>query len=80
MAITLLFAQPHRVLLPSDEEKRRTVCQCVSFFVHPDNDVVMKCIDGSDKYSAITAKEATDRRMNATWAKHKTWHLANTAN
>ena len=62
--------QPHRVLLPSEEEKR-TVWQCVSFFAHPDHDVVMECVDGSDKYPAIMAKEATDRRLNA--ALTKSW-------
>ena len=63
------FAQPHRVLIPSDEVKKRTVRQCVSFFAHPDNDVVVKCIDESDKYPAITVKDVTDRRLNATLVK-----------
>ena len=64
-----LHTQPHRVLLPSEEEKRRAVRQCVSFFAHPNHDVVMECINGSDKYPAITAKEATDRRLNAALTK-----------
>ena len=54
------------MLLSDDEVKKRTVRQCVTFFAHPDHDVVMECIDGSqdDKYPAITAREATDRRLN----------------
>ena len=66
----LLFTQPHRVVSPSDEAKKRTVRQSVGFFVHPDHDVLMKCIDGSDNYPAITAKEATDKRLNAALRKN----------
>jgi isopenicillin N synthase-like dioxygenase len=53
--------QPHRVVSPSDEAQMKTVRQSIGFFVHPDHDVLMKCIDGSDNYPVITAKEATDR-------------------
>ena len=70
MVYNLLSLQPHRVLLPSEEEKRRTVRQCVVFGVHPNHNVVMECIDGSDKYPAITAKEATDKRLNAALTKN----------
>ena len=38
--ISVLCMQPHRVLLPDDEVKQRTVRQCVTF-LHPDNDVLM---------------------------------------
>ena len=45
---SVLCMQPHRVLLPDDEVKKRAVRQCVTFFkfLHPDNDVLMECIDG----------------------------------
>ena len=62
--------QPHRVLLPDDEVKQRIVRQCVTFFLHPDNDVLMECIDGSNKYPPITAKEATDQRLNTALRKN----------
>ena len=62
--------QPHRVLLPDDEVKKWTVRQCVTFFLHPDNDVLMECIDGSNNYPPITAKEATDQRLNTALRKN----------
>ena len=61
------IVQPHRVLLPDDEIKWRTVRQSMAFFVHPDNEVMAECIDGSNKYPPITAREDTDRRLNATY-------------
>ena len=44
------IVQPHRVLLPDDGVKWRTVRQSMAFFVHPDNEVMVECIDGSNKY------------------------------
>ena len=62
-----VLIQPHRVLLPDDEVKWRSVRQSMAFFVHPDNEIVVKCIDGSNKYPPITAREDTDRRLKATY-------------
>ena len=59
--------QPHRVLLPDDEVQWRTVRQSMAFFVHPDNEVMVECID-SNKYPPISAREDTDRRLAVTYA------------
>ena len=59
--------QPHRVLLPVDETKKRSVRQSLALFVHPDNEVVVECVDGSNKYPPITAEQDTWRRLNQTY-------------
>ena len=63
-----VLLQPHRVLLPDDEVQWRTVRQSMAFFVHPDNEVMVECIDGSKKYPPILAREDTDRRLAVTYA------------
>ena len=44
----------HRVHIPTDEEQKKSARQSLVFFVLPDEDHVVKCIDGSDKYEPIT--------------------------
>ncbi len=55
--------QPHRVLVPEDEAVKGRVRQSVAFFVHPDNEVLVETIDGSNKYSPVTAQEDTEKRF-----------------
>ena len=39
------------------------VRQSIAFFVHPDNEVLVECIDGSNKYAPVTAQEDTEKRF-----------------
>ena len=50
------------------------VRQSIAFFVHPDNEVIVECIDGSNKYPPTTAREDTDRRLGQTY--HKSFESA----
>ena len=59
--------QPHQVLIPVEEAKKRVVRQSLAFFVHPDNKVLVECVDGSNKYPPITAAEDTTRRLDRTY-------------
>ncbi|CAJ1055965.1 -oxoglutarate-dependent dioxygenase htyE-like [Xyrichtys novacula] len=43
----------HRVLLPPAGDSRTR--QSMAFFVHPDDDSLITCCDGSDKYPPVTA-------------------------
>ena len=63
----LLPFSPHRVLLPDDEVRWGTVHQSMAFFVHPDNEVMVECIDGSNKYPPITAREDADRKLKSAY-------------
>ena len=58
------------MLLPDEKDKNR-VRQSVTFFVHPDHNIVMESIGGSMKYKKITVKEETDRRINMAMRKQQ---------
>ncbi|KAI8507810.1 hypothetical protein Bbelb_140500 [Branchiostoma belcheri] len=59
-----LVSTKHRVLLPTDRGQMR---QSLAFFVHPDDEVMISCLDGSNKYEAITAKGYLEQRFAATY-------------
>lgn len=42
----------HRVLI---HNRNRSARQSLAYFVHPDNDVEVSCLDGSDKYQSVNA-------------------------
>ncbi|EDO40749.1 predicted protein [Nematostella vectensis] len=71
--ITLLFQdefgglEKHRVLVPEEELKRRRARRSIAFFVHPDDDVMVECLDGSNKYPAVTGGEYLKQRFAATY-------------
>lgn len=62
--------------LPETKEKQQQVRQCLAFFASPDEDYLMECLDGSDKYEPITAGDyikqcfARDYWLNRTWSRH----------
>ena len=54
-----LPATVHRILVPEDE-RRYKIRQALLLFLHPDDDCVVKCLDGSDTYEPITGGEYFD--------------------
>ena len=62
-----LWFQKHRVLIPEAEVKRNEVRQSLAFFVHPDDNELIECIDGSHKYEPITALDYLNMRFAATY-------------
>ena len=67
LATMIIFLQPHRVLIPEEDTKKQAVRRSIAFFVQPDNNVLVECVDGSNKYPPITAQEDTRRRYNRTY-------------
>lgn len=57
----------HRVSIPSEECHRRVPRRSLAFFVHPDDDTVIECLDGSQKYPPITAYDYLWQRLKATY-------------
>ena len=55
--------QPHRVLIPEEETRKRRDRQSVAFFVLPDEDVVISCLDKSDKYEPISSLNYLNMRF-----------------
>jgi isopenicillin N synthase-like dioxygenase len=60
-----LVSTPHRVLLPVDENKKKTKRRSVVFFAFPDPDTLVTCLDGSNKYEPIIAEDYLQMKMNA---------------
>ena len=60
----MLTATVHRILIPKEESRRRVYRQASIFFIHSDDDYVVKCIDGSDKYDPISAIDYNAYRAN----------------
>ncbi|XP_041350916.1 2-oxoglutarate-dependent dioxygenase htyE-like [Gigantopelta aegis] len=52
-----LKATKHRVLIPEDEMKKGLSRQSIAFFIHPDDNFVIKCLDGSLTYEPTTNRE-----------------------
>ncbi|KAM7002786.1 uncharacterized protein LKV04_004005 isoform 3-T3 [Tautogolabrus adspersus] len=55
----------HRVLLPPAGNLRTR--QSLAFFVHPDNEALISCCDGSDKYPPITAGDYLIERFKKSY-------------
>ena len=58
-----LIATKHRILMPKDEVTRRRDRQSGAFFVSPDDDVVIRCLDSSNKYEPITSLDYLKKRF-----------------
>lgn len=63
----IIFLQPHKVVIPEEDTKKQAVRRSIAFFVQPDNNVLVECVDGSNKYPPITAQEDTRRRLKISY-------------
>ncbi|XP_038663983.1 2-oxoglutarate-Fe(II) type oxidoreductase ppzD-like [Scyliorhinus canicula] len=62
-----LISTVHRVLLPHSDDKMCKSRQSLAFFVHPDNDVMVTCCDGSEKYPPTNSLQYLMERFDATY-------------
>jgi len=58
--------QVHRVVIPKSEYMRQKVRRSVVFFLHPDGDFVIRCLDGSDTYEPMTDDDHYAKRERET--------------
>lgn len=65
----LFIAAIHRVLIPEEEIKMRKCRQSVVFFVEPDDDVIIKCLDGSNKYEPVRTIDYLNYRRTRDFVK-----------
>ena len=54
-------------MLPGDERERLTVRRSLVFFAHPDADITVTCLDGSDKYPPVNSLQYLDDRIDSTY-------------
>ena len=58
-------ATRHRVVIPDEERKRKTLRQSIAFFIHPDDDVLCQPLDGSHpNYPPVTARQHLENRVS----------------
>ncbi|XP_052792997.1 uncharacterized protein LOC128226924 [Mya arenaria] len=62
-----LLATKHRVVIPETEMGKQKCRQSVAFFVHPDDEYMIKCLDGSDKYEPISSLDYLKYRFSVTY-------------
>ncbi|KAJ3597099.1 hypothetical protein NHX12_003499 [Muraenolepis orangiensis] len=63
----LLISSVHRVLLPPAGDSRSR--QSLVFFVHPDDEALITCCDGSNKYPAVTGGAYLQERFNDSYGR-----------
>jgi len=54
-------------MIPEDESTRQTTRRSIVFFVHPDSDVTVSCLDGSDKYPPVNSMEYLQNKLKASY-------------
>ena len=59
--------QKHRVLLPTDDVQKHTAKQNLVYYLTPNSDAMVRCIDGSQKYPPTRYIDLLDQRMQASW-------------
>ncbi|XP_033740512.1 2-oxoglutarate-dependent dioxygenase htyE-like [Pecten maximus] len=62
-----LTATKHRVLIPEEDLVRCKSRQSVAFFIQPDDEVMIECLDKSDKYKPISSYDYLQERFAATY-------------
>ena len=67
MSYTNVVFQLHRVLMPEASNSRHLARQSIACFIHPDEDMVVECVDGSNKYPPILASDYLLKRFEETF-------------
>ena len=65
--IISLSRQVHRVLIPEGELKRRVPRRSLVLFYDPDDDITITCLDGSNKYPPIRARDWIYHQLRSTY-------------
>lgn len=61
--------QVHAVTFGGDRQNTKDR-QSIAFFLHPDDDYMVRCLDGNNKYPPISGKEYLRERMYASFTKY----------
>ena len=57
-----VMATRHTIPIPSPEQRKKAR-QSIVWYLHPDDDFVIKCLDGSNKYEPITSRGYINERI-----------------
>lgn len=61
-----LLASKHKVGMPTGSQKNQGR-QSIAFFLQPDDETIVKCLDGSDKYEPISSIDYLNMRFGVTY-------------
>ena len=59
-----IIAPTHRVAIPNDTRERSSCRQSAAFFVAPDDETIVRCFDGLDKYEPMKTIDHLRKRAN----------------
>ncbi|XP_060085094.1 uncharacterized protein LOC132564459 [Ylistrum balloti] len=62
-----LIATKHRVVIPEEELRKRMNRQSIAFFIQPDDEVIIRSLDKSDKYKPIQSLQYLLDRLGRTY-------------
>ena len=57
--------QVHRVRIPTDKVKRESSRYSIVYFVDPDDDYLVECLDKSEKYPPVLAGDYIRQQLSA---------------
>ena len=66
-----LIATVHRILIPEEELRKKAIRQSVVFFLQPDDEFIVKCLDGSEKYEPISSYDYMETRFTNQYLPYK---------
>jgi len=55
-------------MIPEDESERLKVRRSLVFFAHPDPDVTVTCMDGTNKYPPVNSAEYLHDKLHSTFS------------
>jgi len=55
-------------MIPEDESRRLKVRRSMVFFGHPDYDVTVTCVDGSNKYPPVNSERYLIDKIQSTYS------------
>ena len=59
-----VMAAIHRIPIPAEQTQKTSTRQSCVLYLHPDDDFVIKCLDGSDKYGPVTSRGYIDYKLH----------------
>ena len=57
--------QPHRIRIPEEETRKKSSRYSIVYFVNPDDDFNVECMDDSKKYPPVIAGDFLQQKFDA---------------
>ena len=74
-----LRATRHRVVIPREELLRRRARQSIAMFVDPDDDVMVRPLDGDARFAPVNSGESVRAKFSKTYPAFEEWQRSRRA-